>query len=69
MISSMNYELVKWFDIDLGDCMVMGSSLGELTLNFIFLAFFGFDVNMERWEGNLSEWAAKKGWKGNRKGG
>ena len=40
--------------------MVMGSSLGELTLNFIFLAFFGFDVNMERWEGNLSEWASKK---------
>ena len=23
---------------------------------------------MERWEGNLSEWAAKGGWKGNRRG-
>ena len=57
----MNYELVKWFDIDLGDCMVMGSSLGELTLNFIFLAFFGFDLNLERWIGNPSGMAAE-GW-------
>jgi len=41
--------------------MVMGSSLGELTLNFIFLAFFGFDLNLERWIGNPSGMAAE-GW-------
>ena len=34
---------------------------------YIF-GIFGFDVNMERWEGNLSEWAAKGGWKGSRRG-
>jgi len=25
-------------------------------------------LNMERWKGNLSEWAAKGGWKGSRRG-
>jgi len=40
--------------------MVMGSSLRELTLNFIFLAFFGFDLNLERWKGNPS---GMGGWK------
>jgi len=24
---------------------------------------------MERWKGNLNEWAAKGGWKGSRRGG
>jgi len=27
--------------------MVMGSSFGELTLIFIFLGIFGFDLNMK----------------------
>jgi len=36
MIVSMKSELVKWFDIDLGNCMVVVSSLGELILNFNF---------------------------------
>jgi len=40
MISSKNYELVKWFDIDLGNCRVVSSSLGELTLSFNFLVFW-----------------------------
>jgi len=35
---------------------------------YIFLGIFGFDLNMERWKGNLSEWAAKGGWKGSRRG-
>jgi len=35
---------------------------------YIF-GIFGFDVNMERWEGNLSEWAAKGGWKGSHREG
>jgi len=30
---------------------------------YIF-GIFGLDVNMERWGGNLSEWADKGGWKG-----
>jgi len=47
--------------------MIMGSSLGALTLN-LFFGIFGFDLNMERWKGNLSEWAAKGGWKGSRRG-
>jgi len=47
--------------------MVMCSSLGELTLNFFF-GIFGFDLNMERLKENLSEWAAKGGWKGSRRG-
>jgi len=38
----------------------MGSSLGELTLNFIF-GIFGFDLNMERWKGNPSGMEAE-GW-------
>jgi len=38
-------------------------------INFIFFGIFGFDLNMERWKGNLSEWAAKGGWKGSRRGG
>jgi len=29
----MKSELVKWLDIDLGNCMVVGSNLGELKLN------------------------------------
>jgi len=48
--------------------MVKGSSFGELILNFIFFGIFGFDLNMERWKENLSEWAAKGGWKGSRRG-
>jgi len=35
---------------------------------YIF-GIFGFDVNMERWEGNLSEWAAKGDWKGSHREG
>jgi len=59
MISSKNYELVKWFDIDLVIAYI----------NFIFFWHFGCDLNMERWKGNLRELAAKGGWKGSRKGG
>jgi len=40
--------------------MVVGSSLGELKLNFIF-GIFGFDLNMERWKGNPSGMTAE-GW-------
>jgi len=40
--------------------MVMGSSLGELTLNFIF-GIFGFGLNMKRLKGNPSGMAAE-GW-------
>jgi len=32
--------------------MVMGSSLRELTLHFIFFGIFGFSLNMERWKEN-----------------
>ena len=60
MIVSMKSELVKWLDIDLGNCMVVGSSLGELTLNFIF-GVFGFGLNMKGLEGNPSGMEAE-GW-------
>jgi len=46
MIASMKSELVKWFDIDLGNFMVVGSSLGELILNFNF-EIFGFGLNLK----------------------
>ena len=39
--------------------MVMGSSLGELTLNFIF-GIFGFGLNMKRLKGNPSGMAAER---------
>jgi len=39
--------------------MVMGSGLGELTLNFIF-GIFGFGLNMKRLKGNPSGMAAEE---------
>jgi len=46
--------------------MVMGSSLGGLTLKFIFVSF-GFGLEYEGVEQTLSEWASKGGWKGSRR--
>jgi len=42
----MKHELVKWLSIDLDIGMIMGSNLGNFTLNFIF-ARISFGINMK----------------------
>jgi len=42
----MKYELVWWFDIDLGNCMGVGSNLGRPKWNSIFF-IFDFDLKLK----------------------